>query len=285
METKLVSVIIPTHKRPKMLERAVNSVLSQTYRNIEIIIVDDGSNDSTKDVVEELKKQNYEINIEYIVNDKPMGACVARNRGIQKAKGEFITGLDDDDEFIANRIQEFIKCYDDDFAFICSDIKIIKVTSSKILKSKKIITFNDLLWGNIVGPQIFIKRSRLLEVNSFDESLPSAQDYDLWLRLVQKFGPAKNINLPLYILHTEHDAPRITTSTKRLKGYFMVYNKYKKYMTNKQRVYNLIILKMLSNRHFPLSYACSLFPSYYGFYSFYLFFKNNIKSWKNRAGL
>lgn len=282
MKTELVSVVIPTHKRPKMLERAVNSVLKQTYKNIEIIIVDDGSNDSTKNVVKELKEKNAEINIEYIANDKPMGACVARNRGIQKAKGEFITGLDDDDEFTPNRIENFVKHYSDDFSFICSDIKIIKTSSSKVLKSKKLITFNDLLWENIVGPQIFIKKNRILEVNGFNEVLPSAQDYDLWLRLVQKFGTAKNINSPLYILHTEHDAPRITTSPTKFKGYFIVYKKYKKYMTNKQKIYNLIILKMISDKYFSLSYVFSLFPSYYGFYSFYLFFKKILNYEKNK---
>jgi glycosyltransferase involved in cell wall biosynthesis len=273
---KLVSVVIPTHKRPKMLVRAVKSVLNQSYQNIEIIIVDDASNDSTENIV--LNLLNEYRNIKYLKNEKPMGACFTRNRGIKIASGEFITGLDDDDEFLYKRIEELLENYDDKFSFICSDIKVIKNNGFKITKSNKNIKFFDLLWENIVGPQIFIKKERLVNIGMFDESLSSAQDYDLWLRLIQKFGSAMKLNSPSYILHTEHDLPRITTSSKKRQGYFKVYLKYKKNMTNKQKIYNLIILKKISNKKIPFLWILVLFPTYHYFiYSLFLYIKSKIK--------
>lgn len=264
MKEPLVSVIIPTHKRPNMLLRAVSSVLNQTYKNIEIIIVDDGSNDITENVINKLIAMKI-ANIKYIKNEYPMGACNARNKGINAATGEFITGLDDDDEFCYNRIEEFINHYDDKYSFICSEYTIISKLGNRIIKSPTIINIENILWKNIVGPQIFVKRDRMLALLGFNENLPSAQDYDMWIRLIIKYGSAKNINSSLYLLHTEHDAPRITNSSKKINGYLKVYSLYKKYMNKKQRTYNLIIIKKLKNEKMPINFIFILFPNKYFF--------------------
>lgn len=92
---ELISIYIPTHNRRKLLERAVKSVQQQTYLNIELIIVDDGSSDSTWDYLNDIANKNIRI----FKHEQPLGACAARNLAIKHAKGKFITGLDDDDEF------------------------------------------------------------------------------------------------------------------------------------------------------------------------------------------
>lgn len=106
----LVTVYIPTFNRVELLKRAVESVRQQTYQNLEIIIVDDCSNDNTHGYLEEITKRDSRIR--YFIKEKNSGACVSRNIAIDNAKGEFITGLDDDDYFLKNRIAEFITYID-----------------------------------------------------------------------------------------------------------------------------------------------------------------------------
>jgi glycosyltransferase involved in cell wall biosynthesis len=268
MKGPLISVVIPTHKRPILLVRAIKSVLKQTYKHIEMIIVDDASQNSTKQTVVQLQKDNSHVNIIYLSNKTQMGACFCRNKGIQFAKGEFVTGLDDDDEFKSNRIEVLLKEYDDSFAFICSDILVQKKDGVKILKSKKTISFSDLLWTNIVGSQVLVRRERLLE-NLYDETLTSAQDYDLWLRLIKEYGCAKRIPIPLYIQHTEHDLPRISTSRSRIRGYYMVFIKYKRFMNIKQRSLHLINILRIKNKKIPVFLFLNLYPNYYFFQAIY----------------
>lgn len=289
---KLISVIIPTHNRSGMLKRAIDSALRQTYKNIEIIVVDDGSTDDTKDTVEYYCAAFN--NIKYIKNATALGACNARNKGIELAKGEFVSGLDDDDEFTPDRIENLVKCYNDDYAFVCSDIIVIVTSGSYILTSKEYISFNDLLWGNIAGSQVLVRRERMLSLNSFNENLPSGQDWDMWLRLTKKYGQAKRVKEALYIMHTEHEEQRITTSSKRKKGYLMVYKTYKTFMSKQQKVYRSISLKREDQKKVPIAWILALCPSKYFFHElrsiiskklplirqFKLFVINNIKSIK-----
>jgi glycosyltransferase involved in cell wall biosynthesis len=104
--SQLVTVYIPTYNRLQLLQRAVDSVLDQTYQNIELIIVDDNSNDGTKDYLTELAKKDHRVNFK--INTLNLGASASRNKAIQAARGEFITGLDDDDYFMQRRIEEFL---------------------------------------------------------------------------------------------------------------------------------------------------------------------------------
>src|SRR5690606_27836296 len=93
----LVTIYIPTYNRCHLLQRAVDSVLSQTHTDLEIIIVDDGSTDGTHDWLAQLAQQ--EPRVRYILKPENSGACVSRNIAIEQARGEFVTGLDDDDHF------------------------------------------------------------------------------------------------------------------------------------------------------------------------------------------
>ena len=92
----LVTIYIPTKNRLKLLNRAIESVKKQTYKDIEIIVVDDGSTDGT---TEYLAQEINSGTLKAIFNKKSLGACAARNKAIEMATGDFITGLDDDDYF------------------------------------------------------------------------------------------------------------------------------------------------------------------------------------------
>ncbi|MBI1755472.1 glycosyltransferase family 2 protein, partial [Candidatus Azambacteria bacterium] len=96
-----VSVVIPTHNRPQLLQRAIASVLAQTFQDVEIIVVDDGKEKSAEHIVHGF----HDLRIVYCADKKEQGGAAARNVGIVRAKGDFIAFLDDDDEWLENKLQ------------------------------------------------------------------------------------------------------------------------------------------------------------------------------------
>ena len=110
MNEPLVTVIITTYKRPDKIERAIDSVINQTYPNIELIVVDDNIKDTQERKETEKIVERYS-NIRYIKNEKNLGGALSRNVGIKEANGEFISFLDDDDKYKPTKIEEEYKCY------------------------------------------------------------------------------------------------------------------------------------------------------------------------------
>ena len=105
----MISIIIPTYNRAAFIKRAVKSGINQTYQNFEIIIIDDYSQDNTDEVIEKLKKKYSQFRIEYLKNKNNRGAQHTRNKGIKKAKGEWIAFLDSDDEWLPNKLKRCIE--------------------------------------------------------------------------------------------------------------------------------------------------------------------------------
>lgn len=208
----LVTVYIPTYNRLELLKRAVKSVQDQTYQNLEVIIVDDCSTDGTQEYLIQLVAEDQRVR--YFFKEKNSGACVSRNIAIENAKGEFITGLDDDDYFSNDRIEKFIKSWSEDFVFIYSSyiVKRKKKTYKQgVLLCKGRIELNDILAHNYVGNQIFCKTQSLRNVKGFDEKLKMWQDYDCWYRLLKMSGKkAKLIRVHTYIIDMDHDYSRIS---------------------------------------------------------------------------
>lgn len=223
-----------------MLPRALASVRNQSYGNIEIVLVDDGSTDRTPDVIKEFEYGNELIHLR---NENSKGACRARNQGIEASSGIFIAGLDDDDEWHPDRIALLMKAYSDEFACITSDVRLVYPKRTVKWSKEKVITFNDLLYSNRVGNQVLVRKERLVAVGGFDESLEAAQDYDLWLRLSEAYGPIKNINTPLQSIHLDHDAEQITNPKSQLSGYLNFYKKHKSKMNRTQRKYQLFHIR------------------------------------------
>ena len=135
MEKFLVSVYIPTYNRLNLLKRAIESVRKQSYKNLEIIIVDDGSKDGTVEYLEAISKVDKRII--YFLKKKNTGACESRNIALKNASGYFITGLDDDDYFLENRIEKFVNFWislnkKPVFLYSLNAIKRIKVIIGKL---------------------------------------------------------------------------------------------------------------------------------------------------------
>ena len=214
MMEPLISVYIPTYNRLELLKRAVQSVQNQTYKNFEIIIVDDNSSDGTQDFLVGLAK--VDSRIRYFFKDKNSGACVSRNIAINLAQGELITGLDDDDYFLPHRLEFFLdywvnKKRDDSIALFTSNIKSEKSNQTKVhsLFSKKYFKKDDLLFANYVGNQIFTETKTLRQVSGFDESFCMWQDLELWYR-VGDLGNFEHVDKPTYFFDTSHLYGRIS---------------------------------------------------------------------------
>lgn len=241
----LISAVVTTHNRLNLLPKALDSVADQSYPNLELIVVDDGSRESAETLV---LSYNNTIPVQFIRNDSPQGACKARNTGIEAASGIMIAGLDDDDEWHPQRIEKLVNAYSDGVSFVTSDVLIVFKHGSVVWKKKKKITLDDLLYSNAVGNQGLIKKEYLMEIGGFDESLSAAQDYDLWIRLCERFGPVENVQKSLQTVYMNHGSKRISSSKLQLTGYLQFYQKHKSKMNRRQRKYQLYNIRKATGK-------------------------------------
>lgn len=184
IEMPLVSAIIPTHNRAEMLARAIRSVQSQTYPHLEIIVVDDASQDNTREVAESFSDPR----IRYIRHDTNRGGSAARNTGIRVATGEFIAFLDDDDEWEPEKTEEQLKVLQDYAAAACT----CEPITDNVVKSDSHIAVEheSLRRGDFKftsgGTGSLMANANVLKEIMFDESLPRNQDWDLFIRIALK---------------------------------------------------------------------------------------------------
>lgn len=200
MSNALVTVIIPTYKRPHLLVRAINSVLNQTYKNLEVLVVDDHSQDATPSVVRAVT----DTRVRYVGHDANKGLPAVRNTGIRAARGEYIAFLDDDDEWREDKIEKqllHIKEYD---AILCMGIW--KGYPLR-LHYRTEITSDDLRRGSF-NPSSALIRTDVLRDIMFDENLRQGEDWDAFIRIAQRYSIAW-LPDPL-LLYNEGEHPRIT---------------------------------------------------------------------------
>lgn len=211
----LVSVFIPTRNRLKLLKRALNSVLMQTYENIQIVIVDDFSTDGTRDYLSEIK-DNKKIKV--IFNEKQLGATKSKNIGVLESDGEFVTCLDDDDFFLPDRIERFVnywKNLDKHVAGLFDMAIVMSKYSCNIRNTKKKVSLKDLRKRNYIGNMFFLPKKHIVEAGLFDPDIPAWHDWDLLLRVSKKFGNFESIDCVGYVVDISHNLPRMTTDKEK----------------------------------------------------------------------
>lgn len=251
----LVSVIIPTYKRPfKILGRALNSVLKQSYTNLEIIIVDDSPNSdlNRNEVENEIKKIN-DSRVRYIQHEFNQGACKARNTGIQHSNGNYIAFLDDDDEWLPNKLELQLQKFEDPevglvycdayFIFIKNDSEIKQYIRRNSISGW---VYDKLFVKNYIGSTSFVilKREALDLCGMFDISLRSAQDLELWLRISKKYK-VDFVDIPLAKCY-RHDGERISTNiNNKIQGQERVIELYMDYLVLHPKIYSLRRLKLV----------------------------------------
>jgi len=182
-----ISVVIPVFNRPQELQRAVLSVLKQSMAVDEIIIVDDGSTDSTKKVIGALERNNPCIKS---ITQSNQGVSAARNQGIKLASSDWIAFLDSDDEWLAHKVDVFlshIHQHPECLLFHSDEIWIrngVRVNAMKKHKKRGGMIFKHCLPLCVISPSASIlHKSLFAKIGLFNENLPACEDYDLWLRL------------------------------------------------------------------------------------------------------
>ena len=197
----LVSVIIPTYNRAHVLARAIDSVLAQSFRDVEVIVVDDGSTDGTPQLL-----AAYGNRVKW-VSQANRGVSAARNTGIGRSRGTLTAFLDSDDEWLPDKLmRQVARCAHPTDDFICHTDEIwirngLPLAQKRIHRKQGGGFFDRALERCLISPSsVMLSRTLLDRVGWFDEGLPAGEDYDLWLRITA-FYEVDFVPEPLVIKH------------------------------------------------------------------------------------
>ncbi|MDY6792708.1 MAG: glycosyltransferase [Thermodesulfobacteriota bacterium] len=199
-----VSVIIPTYNRGWILKEAIDSVLSQHFDNIELIVVDDGSTDNTMDILDAYARDII------VLRQDNRGVSAARNAGISCASGQLIAFLDSDDLWLSGKVSSQVDFFHSNpAALICQTEELWLRNGKRVNPKKRHQKFSGMIFKHclplcIVSPSAVMMRKRIFDkTGMFDESLPACEDYDLWLRISRKY-PVFLIDTPLIVKRGGH---------------------------------------------------------------------------------
>lgn len=183
-----VSVIIPTYNRARYICRAINSVLNQTFTDYEIIIVDDGSTDNTREVLAQ-----YGNRIVYL-SQSNKGISASRNRGISAAQGEYIAFLDSDDEWLPEKLTIQVDMLDKNerLGLACSRMLILDSDGKQRGYKPEERTgrnFRELIeiGGDLPTSTVMTRKACFDKVGVFDETLPPMEDFEMWVRIASRY--------------------------------------------------------------------------------------------------
>ena len=226
MSLPVISIIIPTYNRSHIVERAVNSVIHQTFEFFEIVVVDDCSTDNTEQVIKEISQTDTRV--KYVRTEKNVGGAAARNRGVSASQGKYIAFLDDDDEALPEWLEksiEKIAILPESWGLICcrwyqkSEFTHIIYESATFLNDgyvyEKLLQGHDPPSGTSGS---VIKRAAFYYVGGFDENLQGFQDYDFFISLARKWT-FHYLSIPLIVFYN-HPGSRISDTNKKREGAF-----------------------------------------------------------------
>lgn len=223
-----ISVIIPSYNRAKSLERAMQSVLRQSYKNLELIIVDDCSTDNTEDVVKSIKDER----VHYIKHTVNKGACAARNTGVSQSVGAYIAFQDSDDIWYSDKLYrqlDYLRKNGSDFVFCGMTRKSngsdFYIPSEPYYEEKD--AFEQLLYGNSISTQTMLMKRYVAEKVHFDVSLKRFQDWDFALQVTLAGFKVGYLKEPLVEYLLQEDS--ISKSVSCQHACDAIYEKYKSY--------------------------------------------------------
>ena len=233
----LVSVIIPYYKKKKFIKKAINSVLEQSYKNLEIILIYDDQD------LSDLNYIKYEFNLEkkikYIVNKKTLGAGLSRNKGIDLALGEYLAFLDADDIWKKDKLNIQIKFMKNNNIYFSHTSYGILDNKNQIIGkriSRDFINVNDLLKSCDIGLSTVVISKKIIDSDTRFPNLKTKEDFVMWLQLLQKnvyFGSIDKI----LTLWRKTDNSLSSSILQKLLDAFRVYNIYMKFNIIKSTYY------------------------------------------------
>lgn len=288
----LVSCVIPTFNRGEKVSNAIESVQIQTYKNLEILVIDDQSTDNTREIIKEIIKSDSRI--KYLRNSEK-GANNARNYGILSATGEFIALLDDDDVWLATKIEKqlsAIQKLNDEYGVVyCSFIRkkinrnSTRIHPSKFSGSKDGNILNKLLKRNFIGtPTLFVRAEVFKKSGLFNPEYTAFQDWELLIRIANHYKFCF-LREPLVKVYESGDSitlnkkNRALTSFKILKQNMDLYHKKPRLLSYRYCAIGFSFLKLKHKRAAKLFLMRSLKHNILNFealfYLFILFFVNS----------
>ncbi|WP_082224248.1 glycosyltransferase family 2 protein [Halorubrum sp. T3] len=224
---KIISVIIPVYEQPDLLRDALNSITKQTVNDYEVVVVDDASNTDFKPIV-----NAYDDRVRLITHDENLGAAAARNTGIEHADGEYMAFLDADDTWEPTKLEkqrEVFENGDDDLGLVYTGFVQYELDGSeweRFPEARGDIYLEELERDRVHPTStVMVQRDVVEEVGGFDTSLPSRQDYDLWLRITEHY----TVDYVDEILVDKREQPDSISKDfdSRIKGDLAVFEKIK----------------------------------------------------------
>jgi len=246
----IVSVVLPTKNRIHSLKKAVNSVLRQKITNFELIIIDDGSSDGTHSYLDGLSRND--LRIKKVINQTSVGGAEARNQGISISTGKWVAFLDDDDEWLPQKIKFQLEVLNNNpSAVACSSWywRRRDFALDRLVRVPNQINIEDLLRGSVLGGASgCICNAKILKsLGGFDATFKSGQDWDLWIRLRQA-GEIVTCMKPTF-LYRWHNNSRISNDMNaQYQGMNRFYQKYKTIMRSDIRQKNLAYITYIQSR-------------------------------------
>lgn len=245
----MISVIIPTYARSDLVERAIISVLRQTFDEFEIIVVDDNGRNTEEQLNTQkvLTKYSNDRRVKYLVNRVPLGGSAARNAGVENCTGQYVTFLDDDDEYHCQKLKTQMEFYKTKFpkndGFLNGQIELVKNGKSRAAQ-KLTIDYNNLLFSavseNILGtPTFFMPKSVFLSVGGFP-NIPKGQEWYLSVKLIERGTKFFSMSERLVSVHIHgrdsvgNGGGSAKSQAHNLKLIFEIQSGYFKFFTKKE---------------------------------------------------
>jgi len=220
----LISVIIPAYNAAKHIKETLQSVLSQTYPNIEILVIDDGSTDNTKQIV-----KSFGAKVRYYYQENS-GPSAARNKGVKEAKGKYIAFIDSDDLWCKTALEKMMVSLKENHSDLVFSNALISYENGSeeifwVEKPSNQNIFSNLIFENFLLMNCLVNKEIFKRVGPFDETLKKVEDFDFWLKAAKAGCKFSFINEPLFI-YKKHAESASFNKEEMLLNLIEVYKKW-----------------------------------------------------------
>lgn len=219
---KLISIIIPTFNRAHTLPKAIESVLNQSANNWELIIIDDGSTDNTKEVLGDFVKDDK---IKYYFQNNA-GVSAARNRGVELSKGDYLIFLDSDDQFSPDLFLKLNEINYTSYDLICWQVSKLFDGKTSVLKPKRLEKIFNNITAIFLAGSICYRKNVVLEAGGFDPKMSFGENYELGMRIAEIQNLKINILAEPFVEYKLSVERESNSYINRLNSYLHLYQKH-----------------------------------------------------------